>query len=100
MTQPPNYKAHVVTAEKLLELFNTPAFQLKLSQCREDRSIQTQNPWLDSQHKKELIRYIDVGTNEEIALIAIYTDNSSGTLVQRIILRLCIDNDLYSLRLL
>jgi hypothetical protein len=100
MTQPPNYKPHVVTAEKLSELFNAPAFQQKLSRCREQRTVQVQNPWLDSQRKKELVRYIDIETNEEIALMAVYTDNPPGTLVQRIILRVCNDNNIYDLRLL
>jgi hypothetical protein len=100
MTQPPDYKPHVVTAEKLQELFDDPAFQQRLSKCREDRTIQSQDPWLDSQRKKELIRYIEPETNLEVALIAVYTDNLPGTTVQRIILRLCTGGDIYDLRLL
>jgi len=100
MAQPPNYKTHIVSAQKLEELFKQHMVQQKLLQCQPHCTVQPQDPWLDSQRKKELIRYFDPATNDEVAVIAKYTDHPPGTNVQTIILRLRIDNDLYSLRLL
>lgn len=100
MTQPPSdYETKVVPAEKLEELFNGDAFQQKLAACREERKTQPQAPWLDSQRKKEIIQYFD-SENAEVALMALYTDHPPSTLVQRIILRICIDRITYDLRLI
>ena len=96
MAHPPK----IVSAEKLLELFSESTFQQKLSRCREDKTNQSQDPWIDSQRKKELIRYIDPETNAEICVVAVYTDNPPGTSVQRIILRLRTESDTYELRLI
>jgi hypothetical protein len=101
MTQPPNIKIHVVSPEKMKELFDQHTFQQKLLQCRPECTTQSQgNYWLDSLEKKELTRYIDPATEDEILLIAEYTYTDPQKEKVRILLRLRIENDLYSLRLL
>ncbi len=83
------------------ELFDQHTFQQKLLQCRTECTTQSQSDyWLDSREKKELIRYIDPTTGDEILLTAEYTYTDPQKEKVRILLRLRIENDLYALRLL
>jgi hypothetical protein len=101
MTQPPDLKHHTVSAEKMRELFNQHKFQQTLSQCRTVKTPQSQgNEWLDSRERKELIRYTEPDTDNEILLAAEYTCSDPKQEKTLILLRLRIDNDIYALRLI
>src|SRR5260370_25711605 len=100
MVQPPNIKIQAVSADKMKQLFDQHTFQQKLLQCRAECTTQSQGDyWLDSLEKKELIRYIDSTTGDEILLAAEYTYTDPQKEKMRIVLRLRIENDLYTLRL-
>jgi hypothetical protein len=82
-------------------LFVQHKFEEKFPLCRTARNPETQGYWHDSLCcKKELIRYFDSTTDDEVALIVEYTYVDPAKGVRRIIHRLRIDNDIYDLRLL
>jgi len=94
MTHPPNHGPIALSGDKLLKIFNSPAFQQQLSKCTVERAPEPQHPWLDSQRKKESVRYFDAN-GTEIAVLFVYTDHPPGTNIQTVIIQLLADDQLY-----
>jgi hypothetical protein len=102
MSNPPEVRHHLILRKEMDALFTENRFETKLQSCRKE-AIEQERTNATMLHetfccKKEVFRFFDPDTDDEIALIAQYTkelDRSNDLIV----CRLRIGDDIYDLKL-
>jgi hypothetical protein len=95
---PPTF--HLASPNELDVLYEAPAFQSKLANCRELRASLPQGAFHETFCcKKEAILLFENDTDDEVALIIEQVPKDTSKPVARFILRLRIGDDIYDRKL-